>query len=76
MKQKIDIDWKKAVVFLVVTGGIYYIARALIHLEHPFLMTLGILLLLFIGDYFAQVLDSRFKHRKGGRADDEDKKTE
>lgn len=75
MKQKIDIDWKKAAVFLIVTGGIYYIARGLIHLVHPFLMTLGILLLLFVGDYFAQVLDRKLRHRKDA-GKDKDKKTE
>ncbi len=51
-----NIDWKKAVVFLIVIGGLIYITKAELGMTttNSFLTTLGILLLLFIGDNFAQ----------------------
>ena len=47
-----NIDWKKAVVFLIVIGGLIYITKAELGMTttNSFLTTLGILLLLFIGD--------------------------
>lgn len=54
---KIDIDWKKATVFLIVVVGVYYIVAGLLALSHPFLITLAIMLLLFIGDQAAANID-------------------
>ena len=53
MKQ---IDWKKALVFLIVIGGLIYITKAELGMTNlnSFLTTLGILLILFVGDNFAQ----------------------
>ncbi len=61
MRVKTKINWKLTLLFLVVTGG-------LIFLTHSFLMSLGILLLLFVGDHFAQEFDERRK-RKSERTD-------
>ncbi len=44
MKLKLRFDWKKAVVFLIVSAGLCYITRS-------FTMSLGIMLLLFVADY-------------------------
>ena len=61
-----NIDWKKAVVFLIVIGGLIYITKAELGMTttNSFLTTLGILLLLFIGDNFAQKIDDDRKRRK------------
>ena len=61
-----NIDWKKALVFLIVIGGLVYITKAELGMTttNSFLTTLGILLLLFIGDNFAQKIDDERKRRK------------
>ena len=61
-----NIDWKKALVFLIVIGGLIYITKAELGMTttNSFLSTLGILLLLFIGDNFAQKIDDDRKRRK------------
>lgn len=61
-----NIDWKKALVFLIVIGGLIYITKAELGMTttNSFLTTLGILLLLFIGDNFAQKIDDNRKCRK------------
>ena len=61
-----NIDWKKALVFLIVIGGLIYITKAELGMTttNSFLTTLGILLLLFIGDNFAQKIDDNRKRRK------------
>ncbi len=63
MKQ---IDWKKALVFLVVIGGLIFITKVELGLTtlNSFLTTLGILLILFVGDNFAQKIDYERKRRK------------
>lgn len=57
---------EKAVVFLIVIGGLIYITKAELGMTttNSFLTTLGILLLLFIGDNFAQKIDDDRKRRK------------
>lgn len=64
MKQ-LNIDWKKALVFFIVIGGLMYITRVALHmtLTNSFLTTLGILLILFVGDYFAQQIDDKRKRK-------------
>lgn len=61
------IDWKKTAVFLIVIGGLVYITRVGLHMTalNSFLTTLGVLLLLFVGDHFAQQIDEWLKRRKG-----------
>lgn len=63
---KLDIDWKKALLFLIVVGGLIYITRVVLHLTltNSFLTTLGIILVLFVGDHFAQELDERKRKKK------------
>lgn len=67
MKRKLEINWKIALLFLFVVGGIYFIMSALLRLTHPFLATLGILLLLFVGDAFAREADYRLKIKRRDR---------
>jgi hypothetical protein len=69
-----NIDWKKALVFLIVIGGLIYITKAELGMTNTnsFLTTLGVLLILFIGDNFAQKIDDDRKRRKlnkNGQAD-------
>ena len=69
-----NIDWKKALVFLIVNGGLMYITKAELGMTNTnsFLTTLGVLLILFIGDNFAQKIDDDRKRRKlnkDGKAD-------
>ena len=61
-----NIDWKKALVFLIVVGGLIYITNAELGMTNTnsFLTTLGVLLILFIGDNFAQKIDDDRKRRK------------
>ena len=71
---KMNFDRKKALVFLIVIGGLIYITKAELRMTttNSFLTTLGILLLLFIGDNFAQKIDDDRKRRKlnnDGKAD-------
>lgn len=54
--KKIKLDWKHFLFFLVLMGGIYYLTES-------FFMSLGILLLLFVVDYFLQQLDEKLKER-------------
>lgn len=58
MKAKFRIDWKKALVFLLVSAGLSYLTRS-------FTMSLGILLLLIVGDYVvADWVDTRRRKRE------------
>ena len=61
-----NIDWKKALVFLVVIGGLIFITKVEIGMTtlNSFLTTLGILLILFVGDNFAQKIDNERRRRK------------
>ena len=61
-----NIDCKKALVFLIVVGGLIYITKAELGMTNTnsFLTTLGVLLILFIGDNFAQKIDDDRKRRK------------
>lgn len=61
-----NIDWKKAIVFLIVIGGLIYITKAELGMTtlNSFLTTLGILLILFVGDNFAQRIDEKIKEKK------------
>ena len=61
-----NIDWKKALVLLIVVGGLIYITKAELGMTNTnsFLTTLGVLLILFIGDNFAQKIDDDRKRRK------------
>ena len=54
---KKDFNWKKVLLFAIVAG-------ALLIITDSFLMSLGIVLLLFIGDHFAQELDKKRKGEK------------
>lgn len=55
---KVKIDWKKAVVFLIVAGGLYFIFES-------FAMALGIILILFVIDYFiADKMDDRRRRKE------------
>ncbi len=60
------IDWKKTIVFLIVIGGLMYITRVALAMStlNSFLTTLGVLLILFVGDHFAQEADDWQKRRK------------
>lgn len=59
MKQKIQINWKRFLLFFVVIFGIY-------HLTQSFWMTLGIILLLFVVDNFLKEYDDK-KNRERNR---------
>lgn len=61
-----NIDWKKALVFLIVIGGLVYITKGLLGMTttNSFLTTLGILLILFVGDNFAQKIDDERKRKR------------
>jgi hypothetical protein len=63
---KLNFDWKKALVFLIVVGGLIYITKVVLGFSstNSFLTTLGVLLILFVGDHFAQVLDEKLKEKK------------
>lgn len=62
---KVHIDWKKVLVFLFVTGGLVFITRMLGFTSlGSLLMTLGVLLLLFVGDHYAQEIDDYLSKRK------------
>lgn len=54
--KKIKFDWKHALFFFVLMGGILYITES-------FFMSLGIMLLLFVVDFFLQQLDEKLKER-------------
>jgi len=61
-----NIDWKKALVFLIVVGGLIFITKVELGMTalNSFLTTLGILLILFVGDNFAQKIDNERRRRK------------
>ena len=55
---KVKIDWKKAVIFLIVAGGLYFIFESCA-------MALGIILILFVIDYFiADKMDDCRRRKK------------
>ena len=54
--KKIKLDWKHTLFFFLLMGGIYLLTES-------FLMSLGIMLLLFVLDYFLQILDEKLKER-------------
>lgn len=43
MKPKLHFDWKKALIFLLISAGLIYITKSI-------LMSIGIILLLFVAD--------------------------
>lgn len=51
------VNWKFAVVFLCIAGGLVYIT-------HSFWISLGIMLLLFVIDNFIQSWQYRHDHKK------------
>ncbi len=61
-----NIDWKKALVFVIVIGGLIFITKVELGMTtlNSFLTTLGILLILFVGDNFAQKIDNERRRRK------------
>lgn len=63
---KTNIDWKKALVFLIVIGGLIFITKVELGFTttNSFLTTLGVLLILFVGDHFAQQIDKKIKNNK------------
>lgn len=68
---KIEIDWKKALVFLLVIAGLIIISRMLgFTALGSFLFTAGVMLLLFVGDHLAQNLDYKLKRRKEREKDE------
>lgn len=56
LMKKIKLDWKHTLFFFLLMGGIYYLTES-------FMMSLGIMLLLFVLDYFLQILDEKLKER-------------
>lgn len=54
--KRIKLDWKHALFFFLLMGGIYCITES-------FFMSLGIMLLLFVIDYFLQQLDEKLKEK-------------
>ena len=64
-----NIDWKKTIVFLIVIGGLIYITKVGLGMTtfNSFLTTLGVLLILFVGDHFAQEIDEWIKRRNRKR---------
>ena len=63
---RLNFDRKKALVFLIVIGGLIYITKVGLGMTtlNSFLATLGVLLILLVGDHFAQLLDDWLKRRK------------
>lgn len=61
---KLQIDWKKAIIFAFVAAGLLYLTRS-------FLMSLGIILLLFVVDYLLADWERR---RKAKEEQDDDGK--
>lgn len=63
---KTNIDWKKALVFFIVVGGLIFITKVELGFTttNSFLTTLGVLLILFVGDHFAQQIDDKMKKNK------------
>lgn len=68
---KVEIDWKKAFVFLLVIAGLVIISRLLgMTALGSLLFAAGVMLLLLLGDHFAQDLDNKLKRRKERRGDE------
>lgn len=61
MKPKLHIDWKKVLLFLLVSAGLIYITRSL-------LMSMGIVLLLFVVD--SLLADREYRRRTRRLFDD------
>lgn len=70
---KMNFDRKKALVFLIVICGLIYITKVGLGMTalNSFLATLGVLLILFVGDNFAQQIDNWLKRRKMNQEDKE-----
>ena len=70
---KMNFDRKKALVFLIVIGGLIYITKVRLGMTalNSFLATLGVLLILFVGDNFAQQIDNWLKRRKMNQENEE-----
>ena len=70
---KMNFDRKKALVFLIVIGGLIYITKVGLGMTalNSFLATLGVLLILFVGDNFAQQIDNWLKRRKMNQENEE-----
>ena len=70
---KMNFDRKKALVFLIVIGGLIYITEVGLGMTalNSFLATLGVLLILFVGDNFAQQIDNWLKRRKMNQENEE-----
>ena len=70
---KMNFDRKKALVFLIVIGGLIYITKVWLGMTalNSFLATLGVLLILFVGDNFAQQIDNWLKRRKMNQENEE-----
>ncbi len=62
--KKIKLDWKRTLFFFLLMGGIYFLTES-------FTMSLGIMLLLFVVDYFLQILDERLRQRNETRGKQE-----
>lgn len=57
MKQKMNFNWKRFLLFFAVIGGIYYITQS-------FWMSLGIILLLFVADNFLKEYDDKKRRER------------
>ena len=57
MKQKIQIDWKKVLIFVFVSAGLLYLTRSI-------WMSIGIVLLLFVADSLLASWEYRRKTKK------------
>ena len=70
---KMNFDRKKALVFLIVIGGLIYITKVGLGMTalNSFLATLGVLLILFVGDNFVQQIDNWLKRRKMNQENEE-----
>lgn len=70
---KMNFDRKKALVFLIVISGLIYITKVGLGMTalNSFLATLGVLLILFVGDNFAQQIDNWLKRRKMNQENEE-----
>lgn len=64
MKRKIKLDWKHTLFFFILMGGIYFLTES-------FFMSLGILLMLFVIDYFLQQLDEKLKEKQRAKEEDD-----
>lgn len=75
MKIKIRLDWKKAVIFLLVSGGLVYLTRSV-------LMSVGVLMLLFVADALIASYEYRrqthsiFDELRSGKAEGETRQDE